>query len=186
MPSWLHIGSNLAILAPSWCPLGPILAHLWPSWCHLGSIFAPTWPSWLHLGALLGLSWHVFGLNFDNLDVQINKIGTILASHARLSFVPLICISSALPISPLACAPHILSIEPIICISDCTSYFHLWRAPVTAPLDCISQLHVSCGRRSLCILCDSNAFCMQQFGCSTLSLRIQGFSCLLSVFFNSA
>ena len=124
-PSWLHIGSNLAILAPSWCPLGPILAHLWPSWCHLGSIFAPTWPSWLHLGALLGLSWHVFGLNFDNLDVQIKKIGTILASHARLSFVPLICISSALPISPLACAPHILSIEPISCISDCTSYFHL-------------------------------------------------------------
>ena len=29
-------------------------------------------------------------------------------------------------------------------------------------------------------------FYMQQFGCSTLSLRIQGFSCLLSVFLNSA
>ena len=130
--SWGYLGAILApywfqlgILAPSWCPLGPILAHLWPSWCHLGSIFAPTWPSWLHLGALLGLSWHVFGPNFDNLDVRIKNIGTILASHARLSFVPLICISSALPISPLACAPHILSIEPIIYISDCTSYFHL-------------------------------------------------------------
>ena len=35
-PSWLRLGSNLAILAVS------------------GAILAPTWPSWPDLGSLLG------------------------------------------------------------------------------------------------------------------------------------
>ena len=42
-PCWLHLGSNLAILAPTWG--------------HVGSILAPTSPSWFqlgHLGAFLG------------------------------------------------------------------------------------------------------------------------------------
>ena len=61
------------ILVTLWDPLGVLLGL---SWRHLGSILAPTSPSWLHLGALLGLSSHVFEPNFDNLDVQIKKIGT--------------------------------------------------------------------------------------------------------------
>ena len=64
-PRWIHLGSNLAMLAPSWSSLGPplapfetMLAHLLRSWGHVGSILAPTWLSWPDLGSL----WSYVGL----------------------------------------------------------------------------------------------------------------------------
>ena len=75
------------ILGALWEPLGP-------SWDPLSALGRPLAPPWHHFGDhvdLLGrsvtLSWlsgHVFGHNFDSLDVQTKNISIIVASHVRL------------------------------------------------------------------------------------------------------
>ena len=165
-------------------------------------------PSWHHFGDhvdLLGrsvtlswLSWHVLGHNFDSLDVQTKKIATILASHLRVlpfilhislakctsplhwSTVPFMCISSA-PFSLTSYAQLAFGTShPLVC----ACHLHLRLLTLTCPSDVHLLQHVD--PQSAKSSCSSSAFCMQQFGCSTLSLRIQGFLCLLSVFLNSA
>ena len=128
------------------CPLEPSWHHFGDHVDLLGCSVAFLWPSWL-----------VFGPNFNNFDVQIKKIWTILASHARrlssalvicTSHLHLICTSpSHLSLAARFCTSHSFDCT-YDCISDCTSYFHLWLAPVTAPLDCVSQLHLSCTSHS--------------------------------------
>ena len=164
-------------------------------------------PSWHHFGdhvdllgrsvALSWLCWHVLGHYFDNLDVQTKKIATILASHVRLLLL-ILHISLALVLAPLKfTSPLHWSIVPLMCISSapfnltshvqlafgtshalvCACHFHRPLLNLTCTSDVHLLQHLSIA--SLNII-------LQQLGCSTLSLRIQGFLCLLSVFLNSA
>ena len=65
----MFLGSTERTWSAPWSPLGTILVTMLISWGFL----------WRSRGCL-GMP------NFDNLDVQIKKIGIILASHARLLF----------------------------------------------------------------------------------------------------
>ena len=112
-------------------------------------------PPWYHFGdhvGLLGrsvtlssLSWHMFGHNFDSLDVQTKKFATILASHVRLLLL-ILKISFALVLAPLKfSSPLHWSIVPLTCIAfapfNLTSHVQL--AFGTAhPLVCARHFHV--------------------------------------------
>ena len=83
-------------------------------------------PPWHHFGdqvdllgrsvTLSSLSWHIFGHNFDSLDVQTKKFATILASHVRLLLL-ILHISLALVLALVLVMVSVLAILVILPVS---------------------------------------------------------------------
>ncbi len=131
-----------------------------------------------HLGCTSQLHISVASL------VWTSQFLLLLAPQCCTSYLHVLCTSA-----PFRCTSLSLDFQSQVLSSrlSCASRM----ASSTLPESWVEPRGRSCAQRSCepetrCMLCGSSAFCMQQFGCSNLSLRIQGFSCLLSVFLNSA
>ena len=131
-----------------------------------------------HLGCTSQLHISVASL------VWTSQFLLLLAPQCCTSYLHVLCTSA-----PFRCTSLSLDFQSQVLSSrlSCASRM----ASSTQPESLVEPMGRSCAQRSCepdtcCHLFGGTAILHEQFSCSTLSLRIQGFLCLLSVFLNSA